>query len=436
MDKNHGVLMGPVPPSTYVLGQASQIQTARYVDNWSPFLPSFEKQYDNVVDFLECVTMSGAHSIAISMNYLLATNQMWDEALNFFKENGYIKDRKFNLSDRFNAKMNGTDKLQGQYLWVAAEHFRHDGFIPETDWSVTDTMTWNEFYKDIPQNIKDKAKKALWFITVLYQDVPYQSDIPLSLKTAPIQIATAVCPGWSGDPVIKKCTGLPAAHATVLYDIFSNDDYAILDQYPPYLRRLSSDYELLQRVQYIVSMKPITLREGMHGVNVLSLQDDLKKLGYYINADSFFGTLTSAQVRKFQKANGLIADGIAGPLTLQKIKDTLKTPYPSIKETISRICKEEGIEPELGIAVASCESNLDPKCININKGGSIDKGLFQWNNVYHPEISETEAFNPESSTRLFCHAVKNGNLHAYWSASEPCWSKKVNPDILKKYGIV
>ena len=45
------------------------------------------------------------------------------------------------------------------------------------------------------------------------------------------------------------------------------------------------------------------------------LQALLNELGYALKPDGFFGQLTEDQVKKFQAANGLVADGIVGPAT-------------------------------------------------------------------------------------------------------------------------
>ncbi len=53
---------------------------------------------------------------------------------------------------------------------------------------------------------------------------------------------------------------------------------------------------------------------------VTSLQNDLKALGYSLgSSDGVYGTNTKNAVRRFQSANSLSADGIAGQKTLQKI---------------------------------------------------------------------------------------------------------------------
>lgn len=99
-------------------------------------------------------------------------------------------------------------------------------------------------------------------------------------------------------------------------------------------------------------------------------------------------------------------------------------PFPGWQKTISRIravAKKYNVNPDLAVNVATCESNLDPQAVRINTDGSIDRGIFQWNNIYHPEVSNECAFNIECSTKYFCQAVLAGNIY-WWNASKHCWS--------------
>ena len=65
-----------------------------------------------------------------------------------------------------------------------------------------------------------------------------------------------------------------------------------------------------------------TYREGDEGTMVLWIQEALDELDYYDGEKSGkYGSLTKEAVRKFQRANDISADGVAGPKTLAKLME-------------------------------------------------------------------------------------------------------------------
>jgi cytoskeletal protein RodZ len=70
----------------------------------------------------------------------------------------------------------------------------------------------------------------------------------------------------------------------------------------------------------------VTLRPGDSGTEVQALQQALKTLGYDPGAiDGDYGPATQAAVVAFQTAEGLSADGVAGPETLTALAAALQT---------------------------------------------------------------------------------------------------------------
>lgn len=64
----------------------------------------------------------------------------------------------------------------------------------------------------------------------------------------------------------------------------------------------------------------VTLQRGHHGTLVEKLQKELKAAGYYTGtADGFFGEGTENAVKAFQRAKGLMVDGVAGTATLRRL---------------------------------------------------------------------------------------------------------------------
>jgi len=67
-----------------------------------------------------------------------------------------------------------------------------------------------------------------------------------------------------------------------------------------------------------------SLKAGMNGSSVRTLQKNLRTLGYYTGSvDGDYGSGTEAAVSAFQSANGLKADGVAGKATLNAIQNVL-----------------------------------------------------------------------------------------------------------------
>ena len=97
-------------------------------------------------------------------------------------------------------------------------------------------------------------------------------------------------------------------------------------------------------------------------------------------------------------------------------------PTKDVEFRIREVAKYHKVDPDLAVRVARCESKLDSLAMNINFGGTIDRGVFQWNDYYHPEVDNVCAFNIECATIRFCYAVNNGKL-SWWNASQKCWQK-------------
>ena len=118
---------------------------------------------------------------------------------------------------------------------------------------------------------------------------------------------------------------------------------------------------------------------------------------------------------------GYAGTGLIGNLLAKKEK--IEVPYQDLNETLIRkVAKEELVDPDLAVRVAKCESSLDEKAKHINTDGSVDRGLYQINNKYHPEVLDEEAYNPILATKFFCKAFKEGHLD-WWNATKKCWEK-------------
>lgn len=129
-------------------------------------------------------------------------------------------------------------------------------------------------------------------------------------------------------------------------------------------------------------------------------------------ADGVVGTTLTAIVLFYFGNKGFPKKDKEKPLPNAKVE--------TIEQTIRRIAIEMGVDPNLAVLVAKCESGLNPNATNTNAHGSVDRGLFQINDRWHPEVTAKEAFNVDFSIRFYCKAVKEGHL-SWWNASKKCW---------------
>lgn len=79
---------------------------------------------------------------------------------------------------------------------------------------------------------------------------------------------------------------------------------------------------------YAATGRPV-LKAGMSGSQVRTLQSDLRKLGFFsTNPTGYYGDLTVAAVKRFQKKYGIPATGVVATLTYNKLDALLKPKTP------------------------------------------------------------------------------------------------------------
>ena len=77
---------------------------------------------------------------------------------------------------------------------------------------------------------------------------------------------------------------------------------------------------------------------GSRGTEVRSIQEKLKRWGYYSGSvDGIYGSQTVSAVKKFQKKNGLTVDGIAGTQTLKAMGITSSSSSSSSSNNSSNV---------------------------------------------------------------------------------------------------
>lgn len=89
-------------------------------------------------------------------------------------------------------------------------------------------------------------------------------------------------------------------------------------------------------------------------------------------------------------------------------------------ESLARLVRDEaslqGLTPaqtDLALAIVDCESTWNPQAININKTGSKDHGLWQFNDYWHKDMPRDCMYDPACSTKKAISMIKAGYAHRW-----------------------
>jgi hypothetical protein len=95
------------------------------------------------------------------------------------------------------------------------------------------------------------------------------------------------------------------------------------------------------------------------------------------------------------------------------------TPAPSqyTRRDLRRLTRELGFrKPRIAAAIALAESSGDPRAVGVNKKPrSRDRGLFQINDRWHPEVSDRCAFDARCNAEAAYEISKGGRDWTPWS---------------------
>lgn len=273
-----------ISETDYIAGDI-KYKIVNHLGDWTKYLTVGEKQHSLYFDTMGCVSFSFLNTIEIQFKYMLDNGLIPAGHIKFLEDNGYLVDGEVNLSDRHLAKESGTTR-RGNFLVKVADTGRNKGLLPEKDWLYpitqrTPIFDWDDYYKEIPQELKDKALKFLDYFEIKYEwislsyDLATNDEIKKHLKHTPLQLAAPVCPTVNG--VKEECGKNTATHATTIYDI---GDYIYqFDHYDPFKKRLSLNYYTPWILKNILIIKDKKMRLKIDSNNNQYIVDDISNFG-------------------------------------------------------------------------------------------------------------------------------------------------------------
>ncbi|HEV7966676.1 MAG TPA: transglycosylase SLT domain-containing protein [Candidatus Acidoferrales bacterium] len=100
------------------------------------------------------------------------------------------------------------------------------------------------------------------------------------------------------------------------------------------------------------------------------------------------------------------------PLKLQSDKPTAQ----EVKAYVQTQALEHGVNPKLALWIVKHESEFNPRA---RGDGEASRGLWQISRIYHPEVSDAEAFNVATSTQWSLERIRSGKVNE-WSTYRFC----------------
>ncbi|WP_328767377.1 helix-turn-helix domain-containing protein [Streptomyces sp. NBC_00286] len=160
--------------------------------------------------------------------------------------------------------------------------------------------------------------------------------------------------------------------------------------------------EVLQKTDHRLLFTPAcreVVAMGQHDACVREIQELLKDKGTVIGVDSDFGPETLRRVTAFQVYAGIEpANGVVGDATKKALYESQVRLNAWSKDKVRRHIRAVFTEaPDRAIAIADCQSFLDPLHILPNTNGTRNWGLFQISDARLRELGGTprKALDPE-----------------------------------------
>ncbi len=213
---NYGFIAPKIEETDYWLG--SKKLGSKVINpsgDWRPYLPVFEHQRKRI-ETNACVSF-GTLSALEMIHQLL-----WQVEPNY--------------SDRYTAKISGTNPNSGNTPKRVSESIKRYGTVPEADWGFTESI--EDYYGDISQSIKDIGKEWNRNYGFGYE---YVKDLKEALKRSPVGCAVSA---WQQNNKEEYVYFGQWNHWCVLVAFDEKDRPVVWDSYDAGLKTLEKDFKL------------------------------------------------------------------------------------------------------------------------------------------------------------------------------------------------
>lgn len=200
--------------------------------HWAKWLPVPKDQQPTLgVEPNDCVSHGTLKAVEILQNFL------------FSQKNDY--------SERFLAKMTGTDVLNGNDPNTVAQFLKNKGCALEADWPQSTATSFQGFYANIPQSIQTLALDFVDEFAFGHEWVTdtSQSSLMEALKFSPLGVGVYAWQPGNETGFYVNPMDLPAEHYVTLYDYEANYYWLVYDSYVQEIKKLAWNFpfEMVKR---------------------------------------------------------------------------------------------------------------------------------------------------------------------------------------------
>jgi hypothetical protein len=264
-------------PDDWMFGDSGDTEVKVPDGDWTPFLPSNEKQRQGF-ESMCCTNFSSTNAVEILFTWMLANNKISAGNLQWLKDKGYFDaNGKINFSDRFDAIISGTSPVTGNSLKAPAEGKRKNGLIPESLLPWTDDKTAYFNKNSITQAMYALGQEFLTRFSINYEMV---YDAQVGLLVSPL---AGACHAWDNpiDGIYQLSNG-SINHAICRIKPPANQK--VMDSYEPFQKVMADDYIFMNYgIRYIVrdipQGEPIPNLEKKNMIKTLRADTDNKIYG-------------------------------------------------------------------------------------------------------------------------------------------------------------
>ena len=220
--RGHGLFIEPPKGTDYVAGDGNLgSEIINPTGNWEPFIIDWEHQAPRF-ETNACASFG------------------WIDAVQALKK--HFDGGQFNLSDRFLAKISGTDPKRGNSPQKVAQTFRENWSCLEEDWPMEGINTIEDYYKNPPDLLYSKAEIIKDEDEFGYHAItnPSLSKIKEELKRGAVCMSVALL--LDEDGLWYRPQGWKDTHWVWVLKVNDNGTANIKDTYEPFKKTVRADF--------------------------------------------------------------------------------------------------------------------------------------------------------------------------------------------------